>query len=207
MPRTASIVPTSYDEMFRHYYPYVCKLVRRFGVPDDLHEDVSMILVTKFIEKNMLEQFDPERVGADGMPVQFASFLSGFVVAYVRHYVTRARVEYDRERTYVDQTDNSNGRADTPERQSWLDRKGFRHEDDVSKVEYELLLVSIRKHLGSLSVRGKKNFLLLFDLVVYQLEERGRTHIRELAGLFEVSEPAVSNWLKELAVHVRKVQG
>ncbi len=209
MPRTASIVPTSYDELFRHYYPYVTGLVHKYRVPDDQIEDVSMTLLSKFIEHNMLDQYDPEHMGGNGRPVQFSSFLSGFIVAYVRHYVDKAAKQAHREPQWIDQDADSlvrGGQDGLDGAVNWLDRNGFTHQDDLSDIEYDLLVHTIRLHLARIPVKRKKNFLLLFDLILDQLEEHGRIYIVELAALFEVSEPLVQRWMKELRLHVKKAQ-
>lgn len=202
MTRTSNIVPTSYDELFRHYFPYVKAMVLKYKVPYEVHEDVAMTLLAKFIENDMLGQFDSERVGNTGKPVQFSSFLSGFIVAYVRYHAQKAHKAVDIERQYIDEPVYTDPNDATP----WLDDRGFKHEDDLSGIEYDMLVHTIRLHLARIPVKRKKNFLLLFDLVLDQMEERGRIHIRELATLFEVSEPLVQSWMKELRKHIKKAQ-
>lgn len=194
---TSSIAPASYTEVFQNYYPLIRYYVAKARVPNDHVEDVSMILLEKFIEKGMLEQFDPER------GVQFTTFFSGFITAYIRHYVERIRLSAYRELLLVDKPVSAN----EEEFSTWMDAAGFTHSDDTSRPEYTSLVESIRKHLASLPVRGKRNFLLLFDLIQHQMYERGSIYQKELAARFEVSPALMSGWMKMLAGHVREVPG
>lgn len=194
---TSSIAPASYTEVFQNYYPLVRYYVAKARVPNDHVEDVSMILLEKFIQKGMLEQFDPER------GVKFTTFFSGFITAYIRHYVERINLSASRELFLVDKSVAGDGE----EFSSWLDAAGFAHSDDTSRMEYHSTVESIRKHLHSLPVRGKRNFLLLFDLIRLQLDEYGHIYQKELAAKFEVSPALMSGWMKMLAGHVREVPG
>lgn len=198
---TTSLVPTGYDQLFRHYYPYVSAMVRKFNVPESSRDDVAMMLVTKFIEKDMLGTFDPERLDATGNPVKFSSYLSGFVVAYIRYYVEREYKEASRSPNLIDET------TVTPSGElTWLDLNGFTHEDDLSHVDYELMVDAMKEKLKTVPTKNKRDFHLLFSLMVDQLREKGRLNRRELAEMFEVSDSLISLWQKMMITHLQDLR-
>lgn len=204
LPAISTVAPTNYDQLFRDYYPYVKNLIVKYGVPYDQAEDVAMILLEKVIQHDLLNQFDDERIGTNGRPVHFKTFFSGFILSYVRHLVDRINKSTFREPQYVDLLVRE-GENKVAGSHSWLDARGFVHEDDLTLIEYEMLLSRIRVHLSTLPVRRKKNFSLLFDLMLMQVDDTGKLNKRELSGLFEVSESLVSSWVKQLSEHIKAV--
>lgn len=204
LPAISTVAPTNYDQLFRDYYPYVKNLIVKYGVPYDQAEDVAMILLEKVIQHDLLNQFDDERIGTNGRPVHFKTFFSGFILSYVRHLVEKINKSTFREPQYVDLPvrDSENTLSGS---YPWLDAWGFVHEDDLTLIEYEMLLSRIRGHLSTLPVRNKKNFSLLFDLMLMQMDDKGKLNKRELSELFEVSEALVYGWIKQLAEHIKAV--
>lgn len=195
--RTVSIVPADFAELFRYYYPYVVKLVRTFSIEESDVEDVAMIILTKFMEKDVLSDYDPDYRSVEGKPAGFMTFLSGFVASYVRHYVSRQRVHQARHPFSVDRTLLL---RDSPS--SWIEVYGPKHYDDLSHVTDAQFLSAVRSRLSTLPVVGRRDMALLFELIIDQLDERGRIHKEELAGLFGVSPASIHQWIKLLSVHV-----
>ncbi len=204
MLRTANVVPKTYDELFRHYYPLVKGMVKKANVHPQLCEDVAMVLIEKIIEKDLLSQFDPEYVAANGKKINFSSYLSGFVMAYVRHLAARTRIDADRNRTYMNQESSEELR--TEDWLSWMDYHGFTHEDDHSQIEYALIVHRVRAHLRGLPVKGKKNFSELFELVLEQLEETGKVHKADLAEKMNCAPSHITTMMRSLGEHIREAQ-
>lgn len=195
---TTSVVPATYSELFSHYYPYVLGLVRKFRIEEADVEDVAMTILTKFYEKDVLSDFDAERLSASGKPIQFMSFLSGFVAAYIQHYVQRQALLKVRHPVSVNMEVTTNGFLSSP----WIEVFGPKHYDDVSDIEYEQFLHSVRSHLASVPTRGLRDYSLLFEMIIEQLDERGRIHKLELADLFGVGPTAIDGWIKTLRGHI-----
>lgn len=201
--KTSSVVPTSYAELFQHYYPYVVKLVRKFSIYESDVEDVAMTILMKFMENDALADYDPEYQIRGGKPARFMTFLSGFVASYIRHYVERQNAM--RVRNYVSVDQSVLGAWSESHEKSpgtWIDVYGPKHYDDLREVEDAQFLSAVRSHLSKLPVTGQRDFALLFELIIDQLHERGRLHKTELAGLFGVGPTSIDNWIKQLQVHV-----
>lgn len=202
--RTQNTVPETYDEVFRHYYPQILGLVKQFGITPQRREDVAMMILTKFIERDALHDFDPQFIGRNGSPMRFQSFLSGFVVAYVRHWRSREIIEANREMNLVDQP-SSHSQEEDRDGHTWID-ENFSHEDDLSSVEMDLMMAKVRRHLATLPATNENHDLaLLFDFVMEQINSQGRILVTELADLYGVSISSMQTWIRRLRDQIRMV--
>lgn len=199
---TTSVVPANYSELFEHYYPYVIKLVRSFNIAEDDVEDVAMIILTKFLEKDSLSHYDAEHITKAGKPTEFLTFLSGFVSAYIKHYVHRQYVLRRRHPVSVDTEVSSHGGGQPAV--PWMEVYGPKHYDDHREVEDEQFLARTRAQLATVPVVGKRDLSLLFEMIVLQLEETGRMNMEELSNLFDVSWGSINNWVKALRNYVER---
>lgn len=190
-----AVVPTSEAEVFRQFYPHVKFLVTRAGIRKDYIEDLSMNLMIKIMEKDILGQYDPQRKsefrGADGelKTTSFKTYLSGFVNSYLRHFASRDAIEASRSRVSTDIYVGENG--DTP----LLDYLGVSIPDGTEEVEVSFLVESVKNRLLN---HKNSRMALFFDMILLQVEEHGKIDIQELAEMFEVSRTSVHNWLKKL---------
>lgn len=98
MISSASGAPANLAELWEHYHLFVIRQVRSMGIPEAEVEDVASEILVRFIEKGMLEQYDPERLwdiqdipgrpsrailpGERHRPAKFGSFLRRFVFLY-----------------------------------------------------------------------------------------------------------------------------
>jgi hypothetical protein len=198
---TQNITPTSYDEVFRHYYPMILGLVKKFGILPEQREDVAMTILAKFIEHDALNDFDPKRIGGNGSPMRFQSFLSGFVVSYIRWHVEKQALLRKRELTLVDQPLSEHGRSEEnvgDSNISWLDLR-MQHEDHHEYLEAQEALNTVRTHLKKLPVtKGQGDLLTLLDLIQLQMKEVGKISATELAELYGVSSVSVRSWMSKL---------
>lgn len=189
----ATRVPQSDEEVFAEYYPHIKYLVGRKGIRKDYVDDYAMTLVSKFVEKGVLSDYDPERlteVKGEQRTASFKTFLSGFVNSYLRHFAERDAIHAYRSALSSDMRVGEN--ADIP----LLDYLGKSTEDDHSGVEVREWVDSVRTRLGK-EPRGRK-LVLFLDMVMIQVAENGKVDTGELAEMFEVTRSTIHNWLKKL---------
>lgn len=202
---TTDFVPTTFSDMFQHYYPYVVKLVAKMGIDQQSTEDVAMTILTKFYEKDALSDFDPTFQTSHGGVVRsakFRTFLSGFVVTYVQHYRTRQTKQAYRECISTDQPSNQF------EGLTWLDFHGPSVTDNHEDLEEQDLLRGIRAHLlesSSSNNQDRCNLPEFFEAIQTQLEVLGKIDVAALSVTFGVCNASVRNWIKRLRTEVSKV--
>jgi hypothetical protein len=192
-------VPRTYDELFRIYYPYAVRSVAKAGIDPANVEDVAMSILMKFIEKDVLSDYDPTVTRRNGQPIKFINFFLGFVFSYVRGYLTTQQRHRFMNPISTDQKISASSVA--PEL-TWIDVYGEHREEDYADLMDEDFMRTVRTHLGVVSKVKKKPFLLLFDFIVLQMEENDRIHREELANLFEVSLSTMFRWLHALRTEV-----
>ena len=167
-------VPTNYSEVFSLYYPYIIKLVRKAGIDSQNVEDVAMQLLTKFYEKDVLSDYNPEFTSSHSGVVRsanFNTFLAGFVFSYIRYLKGRQELNKNREPTLVDSSISStseNSSSDLP----WIVQHGLRHEDTHEELELEELILRINAHLARVTSKSSKDRCdlgMLFTVVQKQI--------------------------------------
>lgn len=181
-------VPKSEAEVFEQYYSHVKFLVARAGIRKDYVEDYAMTLMIKFVEKGVLQDYDPDRVSTvNGVArtANFKTFLSGFVSSYLRYFAHRDALEAHRS---MITSDAKIGESETP----FLDYLGMVVEDDTDIIEATELIERVRKNLKS------DKMALFFEMVLLQVHEYGKVDVRELSEMFEVTRSSIHNWLKKL---------
>jgi hypothetical protein len=193
-------VPTNYTEFYRHYQPYILRIMRSAGIHEAEVEDVAHSILVKFIQHDALHDYDPEYSSVYKGQVRkarFSTFLSGFVYTYLRHHKDVQNKKLIREPMSLD----------TPVTQASGDETTL-HELlappqplDIEDFELAHSLNKIRESIVRMGRRangGKLDLMLFLDLVLLQVEENDKVDIPELAGLFEVSTTTISNWLLRL---------
>lgn len=204
-------VPTSFEDMFAHYYEYVVRLVATSGIDFQSAEDVAMTILTKFFEKDALSDFNPEfstQYGGVVRKAVFRTFLSGFVKTYVQHYRDRQRIQQDREGFSTDTVLFIYAESGDPA--TWMDLNGPTHEDTHDGLYSRELVHAIRTHLKAVPARNGQDQCDLpafFEAVLRQTFEDGKVDTVALAKEFSVSKTSIQNWLKRLRVEVAKVVG
>ncbi len=202
-------VPSSFEEMFATHYDYVVRLVAQSGIDFQNAEDVAMTILTKFFEKDALNDFDPEfttEYGGITRKAVFRTFLSGFVKTYVRHYRDRQEVTRLREGFSVDTVMFTY--ADSGEPATWMDLQGPSFEEKYEDLAEQDLLASIRSRLQHSTPRNSQdqcNMPEFFEAVLRQTYAEGRVDTAALAEEFGVSKTSIQNWLKRLRSEVSSV--
>lgn len=203
-PRT--YVPTDYSDLFQTYFPYVKFLVSRGGIDPLNVEDVAMTVLSKFLEKDALADFDPEHTvsygGVDRKTV-FSTFLTGFITIYLRHYRDRQNIQRSRERIVLD--------MHTRSVEKMIEQQTVGDLIIPPTVEtYEDLYTNdleqhILRHLRSLPDDGRTRKISLESLflrVAEQVRVRGDYHVPTLAKDMNVSVALVRNWMVKLKAEI-----
>lgn len=205
--------PKDYAELFRRYYPYVVNLVNKNGIADDNKEDVASEILARFFERGFLEKFDPALVfsyAGQPRPARFKSFLSKFVLTYVRgHYDKQKRLR-TREIMLCDHV--MSGFYGIGVR--WVDVYGEAHPDHQDEVlegwMERQLVVGLRNFLADVprkSVYDRCDLVALFDAVMVQVRDKGEYDITELKEIFGVSSTAMHTWVWWLKQNIAEALG
>jgi hypothetical protein len=200
--------PPDYDALFRLYYHFVVALVRKNGIDESSKEDVASEILTRFYERGFLEKFDPTLVfERDGQkrPARFKTFLSCFVVLYVKSHRDRQVKRHDRELLIMDKP-TSHQEIES----SWYEWFGVEYicspEDDViGDVDGTVLITKLRDYLGTIPKRSsydKCDLVVLYDAVLQQIELTGSVCIRELRDKFGISGTGMNGWMWWLRANI-----
>lgn len=186
--------PTDYAQLFERYFDYVQGLVIKLGIDPQSAEDVASEILIRFIDTDILEQFDEGTViehRGVRYSTRFKSFLSAKVEHYVRGKRDRQTTQLRREPLLCDQPVGEGG--------VWVEIFGGSCEPDLDEVEARDLQRRIREHLCLLTVRGKRDLVKLFDLIVAQLSAgKPKPDRQQLAKLFGVSDTAIGSMIIDL---------
>lgn len=204
-PSSTDYVPADFTDLFKNYYPYVTHLVQRFGIEAQNSEDVAMTILTKFYEKDVLEDFDPTFTSHHGgveRPAVFSTFLSGFVFCYVRHYRNRQSIGIRREGKSIYAP---TGRGESP--QQWIDVYAPSVDTDYDEVFAADLVRQITAHLAALppSARARVNLVAMFTRITEQVEQAGKYDVPALSSEFGVSQNSIRNWIHRLREEITEV--
>lgn len=193
-------IPASFTEFYRDYYSYVVRLVNRAGVPYQEAEDISQTILTRFYERGVLEQYDPNREQG----AKFSTFVSSFVLIYVRHYRNRLLRLNAHELDLLDRPVSSTDDL----KSAWADAHGYTHEDSYEELELSTLKNSIEERLSRVvknDDRSACDLLKLFRMISDQVEEDGKHNTQVIADEFGVSVSTIKYWIAKLRVYVSAV--
>lgn len=197
-------VPTTYSEMFEHYYSYIRFLVVKSGIDYQNAEDVAMGILASFFERDVLSDFDPEYSAqyvndfSSGKAL-FRTFLSGFVLLYVRHYRQRQAINKVREPLYVN-TPVADG-------MEWGESSGLLVLEDDDHLEWHTqeLVASIRQRLATVPVNTRCSLHDLFEACLRQVEATGGTSVADLALEFDVGKTTMRSRMTDLRAVIDEV--
>jgi DNA-directed RNA polymerase specialized sigma24 family protein len=218
MAKSATIdytsAPSSYDELFRTYYAFVVGLVGKQGIAPDNREDVASEILLRFYERDFLAEFDPSltfEVKGKVVKARFKSFLSAFVVNYVRSHRDRQNLRMKREPLIVDSVPTMDFVGPSPS-SNYLSSKSCAgdssfYEDDYSALDEEELVEFLRAYLTQVPRKSRQDqcdLLALFDAVVTQIRNNGKYSVKELQAIFNVSPTAIHSWLGWLRQNIKE---
>lgn len=205
MSSVISDAPASNAEVFQQYHYYVRSLIARYGFDQQFVEDMASIIFTKWIEKDVLSDYDPTKKWESYGKVRtanFQTFLSGFVIQYLYHYKTRedrrASIECESVDFELPQADGSQA--------PWLDAQPEGVTNDLQSVEMVELVLDIEKYLHGVKPTRHCSMEDFFAAVMRQVTAYGRVNIASLADEFNVSRSSIQNWLKLLREHIKEAR-
>jgi len=202
--------PKSYEDLFRTYYTFVVHLVGKQGIAPDNREDVASEILLRFYERDFLNEFNPALtfvVNGKQVKARFKSFLSAFVVNYVRSHRDRQNLRARREPLLIDGAATANG-SDGGSYYTVIDRgDGSAYEDDYSALYEEELVAKLRSYLMTVPRKSRQDqcdLVKLFDAVVDQVRKNGKYSVKELQAIFDVSPTAIHSWLGWMRQNISK---
>lgn len=200
------MVPATNAEVFEIYYQHIKFLIRKYGFHEELVEDMAALLMLKFVEKDVLSDYDPTRLSSNNKTANFKTFLSGFVMSYLFHYMSREIRRRDHEAYSL----NYSYTLEDGDTDLWLDQLPEGRVDDEYEYQTVDLIIDIRNFLQeNPKVMGPKHAPVtletFFSSVMRQVEEQGQVNSKELQEEFGVSKTTISNWLRTLREHVTVV--
>jgi hypothetical protein len=203
---TAAPVPATNAEVFEQYFAHVKYLIRKYGFHEELVEDMASIMMLKFVEKDVLSDYDPTKVHGNNKTANFKTFLSGFVVSYLYHYMSREIRRRDIESFSL----NYSYELEDGDTDLWIDQIPEGRVDDEYDYQTLDLIIDIRNYLQeNPKVMGQKQAPVkleeFFAAVMAQVEKYGECNSKELQEQFGVSKTTISNWMKILREHVNAV--
>lgn len=202
-----SVAPSSYEELFKTYYSFVVGLVGKQGISVDNREDVASEILLRFYERDFLSEFNPDltfEVNGRIVKARFKSFLSAFVVNYVRSHRDRQNLRAKREPLIIDST------IPGSEHSPYLFLNALEKDyylDDYSGLYEEALVTKIREYLKTVPRKSRQDqcdLVALFDTVVQQVRVNGKYSVKELQARFGVSPTAIHTWLGWMRLNIAK---
>jgi hypothetical protein len=197
------VIPKDYVELFQMYYEYIRKLVYRSGIDSQNVENVTMAVIIRLLEKDALAQYDPDfGVKNETHQALFRTFLSSFVISYLKHPVDMQRKLSRREGLSLDKPTGSDNDG---REQTVYDMLAPAHEDSHEDLEYTDLVGQIRRQVASST---KKNGIdrcdmpAFFEAILEQQAQQGSINVKELAEKFKVGKSTIQNWIKRLRSEV-----
>lgn len=199
--------PKDYAELFKVYYVYVVHLVNRMGIDEFSKEDVASEILTRFYERDFLSKFDPTltfQYAGEERPARFKSFLSKFVLAYVRGHYDKQQRQRSREVLLCDTRigGGSAGEATSDQGVPWVELFGDTEEGPEESVlcqlEEEAVVQGLRAYLATVPRRSKYDncdLVMLFDEVMLQIRVYGEINIKKLKDIFGVSCTSMHLWV------------
>lgn len=194
--------PADYAELFEKYYSYVVILVRRLGIWPGQAEDVASEILLRFYERDFLAKFDPSLVfeyEGQQRPARFKSFLTKFVMTYVRGHYDKQTRRADREVLLCDQPVGNRANSNS---QPWIDVFGDTtpgiDTDVIEALTEEELVGKLRAYIQGVPRRSQFDtcdLVRLFDEVVKQIHTHGKFNITALRATFGISSTAMHSWM------------
>lgn len=192
--------PKDYAELFTKYYPFVVHLVRRMGIEESRKEDVASEILLRFYERDFLNEFDPTMTfeyQGEVRPARFKSFLSKFVLAYVRGHWDKQKRLHTREVLIVDSPTQQGS-----QQVIWLDLHGEPvpgcEDEIIDQLCEQALVEQMRRYLATVPRRSRFDtcdLVALFDEVVAQIRATGAWDVAALRAKFGVSATAMHSWM------------
>lgn len=186
-------VPADFTELYQRYYSYVVRLIISRGIAPSDAEDVAQIILTHFYRRNSLAHYSPDHRTAEGRQAKFTTFLSGFVLVYLKHHLDRARIEEMRRANMHPLSEE-----DPLNEYSAINRQGPRVEDAQDGPEYVEFVQEAHARLAAADFSGNCDLRELFEAMREQIAFTGAYNTAELAARFNAPVSTVQKWIGRL---------
>jgi hypothetical protein len=147
MINSQSGAPADYAELYESYFGMMKSIVWRAGINAGDVEDVAAEILCKFMEKDALTWFDPERMndagenprtkGARMRPARFSNLLKRFTELYVRQWLDKQRALERREPSHAKLDASASGTQGL----SWVEANEDRFQGPLVDVATETRMV------------------------------------------------------------------
>lgn len=191
--------PADYAALYTQYWDYVLTLVRRFGFEENKREDVAAEILLRFYERDFLSVFDPTLVfeyQGQERPARFKSFLTKFVLTYLRGLKDKQRRQSNREKLLCDTLVGN--QEIVPWVEVFGDTMPGADEIALGRLEEEDLVAELRAFITRVPRRSAYDtcdLVKLYDAVIEQVREHGVWDVAALRQQFGVSSTAMHSWL------------
>jgi len=191
--------PLSLEEVIREYTPLVRGILYNKGVSNV--DDASQEVLTRFMENDLLEIYDPGfSVVHEG--VLYGAKFRSFLTAYVQRSALGIRDKEARLRAREVKSLDAASSPDAGAAESSLkDQLVADQAEFLADLEADELVIRLREWLAFVPVRGKRDISLLFELILVQLAENPalpKPDRSRLARDMGVSVSAVGTMLTEM---------
>ena len=169
----AASYPKTMSELVEQYDSKLRTLVRGIGL-GDVEDDVVQEIYLYFLEKRLLEAFDPTRVA-------FSTYFYGYARNLaLRFYKKRKK------------------RRDKQTHDEVLDWMLVENPSFVFGLSEEAITTILIKLFG-LKIQGKRDLFRLFSDALVMAAETGKINQAELARMYNLSPSSITNQLRDLA--------
>lgn len=147
--------PKDYGELYTHYFPMMRAIVFKAGINSGDVEDVASEILLKFMEKDALSWFDPDRINDAGekprtkgprfRPARFSNLLRSFTATYCMQYLDKQRNLARREPDFAKLDAPASNASDGERDSTWgeVNQDRWHPVDMEQAVEAHLTLVSV----------------------------------------------------------------
>lgn len=197
-------VPASMDELAEHYYDYIIRQVRKYGIPAQDAEDVANYIIERLVKTGALAQYDPDHlVEHQGRMVhsKFSTFLTAKVELYCRGERGRLGKRAQHELQIIDIPGEDGGGISGLFGATLDDHSALEAEEFVSWICTQLADVPLR------SARDTCDLPALFREVARQVAETGTVSHAPIQARFGISGTTASSWLSRLRQVLKPILG
>lgn len=207
---SATGCPEDYAELFDKYFGMVRTVVLKAGIAPEDVEDVAMEIIAKFIEKEGLEGYDPNRLHEVKNPrkagplkrtARFSSMLRGFAATYVLQHRDKQAIRHRKEPYRLEKPVTN----EAGELASWgsLLRAPEVLEGSETSLSVWEAVKRTRCALQDRPQRGRRNLVKCFDAAVRDGLCDGKVDRRAIGDELGVSESTVGAMMREIRTELR----
>jgi hypothetical protein len=196
--------PANYDELFSTYFPMMRQIVFRAGIAHEDVEDVAMDILARFIQKDGIDYYDPDRLhdvgenpdlpGARYRKAKFKGMLRGFTQTYVMQYRDKQMVRHRREPWRLEKPVTPDGTT------TWAESEAY-SVDTLADTEVSVVIIHALQRSREILVQrstSKRDYGRFIDLAVEHGFFEGRLDRRSIQAELGISASTMTQMLNTL---------